>query len=90
MTHTPAPWSIEWHDGYAYIMSANGADVVQCNTQDARLIAAAPDLLAALQALLHHVPVPRVPMGNDFGNPFPLPDYITQARAAIARATGEA
>ena len=56
---------------------------------NARLIAAAPDLLVALQSLLPHVTVPVGPMGTDPENPFPLPDYIVAARAAIAKAQGK-
>lgn len=47
---------------------------------NARLIAAAPDLLAALRDLLK-----RVDDGSDYG-----PDHaVSIARAAIAKATGE-
>jgi hypothetical protein len=45
---------------------------------DARLIAAAPDLLAALEEMLSALP-------SYAGWP---PDFINQARAAIARAKG--
>lgn len=96
--HTPAPWTATAKDtingipAYWWIQCSAGGvigDVQSVNPADAALISAAPDLLAALQALLPHVPVPRVPMGQDHADPFPLPDYVKAARAAIAKATGE-
>lgn len=101
--HTPGPWSTFTdtedctvvHIGaplLPYVATAFGDDPHSITPQqmaNAVLLSAAPDLLAALQALLPHVPVPRVPMGDDPSNPFPLPDYIAQARAALNKALGE-
>lgn len=58
-----------------------------CSEADARLIAAAPDLLAALQSLLA-MPV----KGHALADRLQFSDsgraILDQARAAIARATG--
>jgi hypothetical protein len=53
---------------------------VKISEADAHLIAAAPDLLAALQELLEYAAVSEIP-GEA---------YIQQARAAIAKAEGKA
>jgi len=54
--HTPGPWTIGHRTAYGYGIDATG-DVKTgicygANIEDARLIAAAPDLLAALKAIL--------------------------------------
>jgi hypothetical protein len=61
-THTPGPWSIDETTGInfrpIYLIESNGDAV--CNTPklaDARLIAAAPELLEALKGLLSVVNV---------------------------------
>lgn len=91
--HTPGPWKAgsasvsapETEDRLGLsvrIHGGNGAD----NRANARLIAAAPDLLAALEALL--------PMVAEWHAEFPRhigdkePPAIQAARAAIAKATG--
>lgn len=53
---------------------------------NARLIAAAPDLLAALRKWLHHAEGNRRTYLNSKGEDVPL---VVETRAAIARATGE-
>ena len=83
-THTPGPWHLI---DQTEIRNASGCTV--CVTSeyrvpgreqeaiaDARLIAAAPDLLAALRAMLENW---------EFGGLQPYP--IAQVRAAIAKAT---
>jgi hypothetical protein len=92
MSHTPAPWTVselyaggqvsEYHifiePGVAVIeRKVEGKD--QCDMADARLIAAAPDLLEALKAVVSAWETGK-PYVNEMG----------AARAAIARATGEA
>jgi len=92
--HTPGPWSAgraipedntisrivrAGDDHIAAVMDLDGA--AQEAADNARLIAAAPELLAALQALLPHVPGHLT--DDLFGRP-----WLAQARAAIARATG--
>lgn len=92
--HTPGPWRIggEAPHGSVYINSANwfglGTAVVRMASSDedcavgtanARLIVAAPDLLAALQALLPDAEA------NHSGGP-DTAARLAQARAAIAKA----
>lgn len=90
--HTPGPWSTAsdpcHFDSQTTVVAANGARVAEVTGSafdeaeaNARLIAAAPDLLEACKAFVAHYP-----MGT---NPF-LDDAFRAARAAIARATGEA
>lgn len=93
MNITPTPWTVE----HLTLKNARGESIASAGNNrkvggtelaaSLRLAAAAPELLVALQELLKHVPVPRVAMGNNFDDPFPLPDYIKQARAAITKAT---
>lgn len=100
-THTPGPWRADILDSYGRFeirqsdggrMFAQGrswGDGATAETQEAnaRLIAAAPDLLAALEAMVianHGLPA----------NPAEEVDLVCraaleQARAAIARATGQ-
>jgi len=80
--HTPGPW-VFFIDGFGdhsieSAQDSNGnrlpvAMTFRRNNADARLIAAAPDLLAALRALVH-------PMASD--------EDLDAARAAIAKAEG--
>jgi len=76
--HTPGPWRVEAtaYRNQPHIVNEDGAFVADTDAHNARLIAAAPELLAALEACL------AVPNKN-------RPDYIwDNARAAIAKATG--
>ena len=89
-THTPGPWCVrDLPTGQRYIGPSNdgGAPSValvlsrvnvpdERFAADARLVAAAPELLAALQALV------------DF-HPGTKNRWTDQARLAIAKATGE-
>ena len=92
--HTPGPWTsgrpIPADDTVSRIVRA-GADHIavvmdlegaaQEAVDNARLIAAAPDLLEALRAMVYYFgPHPDVDNG--------LEETLTNARAAIARATG--
>src|SRR3990172_5640432 len=58
MTHTPRPWKAEG----LVVLGADGADIAAAwdwgeeGISNARLIAAAPDLLAALKGLLPEAP----------------------------------
>jgi hypothetical protein len=91
MSHTPGPWTIAPHYypsmkeiiGPSFkitaVMTATDLTDVdyQKRTADLRLIAAAPDLLEALEALIEDQRDASLPV-------------LAQARAAIARAKGEA
>jgi hypothetical protein len=96
MSHTPAPWTVsELYAGgqvskYHIFIEPNVAVIErkvegkdQCDMADARLIAAAPDLLDALERLLKHGTFDDYPNTNQWY-------AVRDARAAIARATGEA
>ncbi len=79
MSHTPGPWS--YHDASIepQILGVNGETVVyelNTNEHDARLIAAAPELLEALEAAL------KAGIIDIDGEP-------ERARAAIAKARGK-
>jgi hypothetical protein len=89
--HTPAPWSIEIDhhnnaaeyirasaDGEMYDLASVLCDETGNATANARLIAAAPDLLAALEACLYRL---------DAHDNQSAPECLA-ARAAIAKATG--
>jgi hypothetical protein len=94
---SPAPWSYKkakWEDGFS-ILDADGDEVTEsgcgcCSPKDvgvwleddARLISAAPDLLAALEAMNAQVEADGY-MGTTYG---PL---RIAAMAAIAKAKGE-
>lgn len=86
--HTPGPWQfrLSTDEDHALVQRGRsggfvvrGASVEQENA-DARLIAAAPDLLLALINLEHGVDLPA-------DSPS-LADIRAAARAAIAKATG--
>jgi hypothetical protein len=81
--HTPGPWTAHDDDGTGTLpcvlsdkVNAGGNFyVAQCNVfEDARLIAAAPELLALVRS---------------YAMTYPLDEYQDKARAAIAKATGE-
>ena len=88
--HTPAPWY--WSDNvpdfpknHCIIVDADGFTIAEPSPMgeaDARLIAAAPDLLAALQM------VNRIWSHDQTANLAP-DSPVAIVRAAIARATGE-
>lgn len=81
-THTPGPWfwdKVSTGHCRHVIVDSEGFTIANpspMSEADARLIAAAPELLTALQA------------GVD--NDIPMADWLSMARAAIARATGAA
>lgn len=93
--HTPGPWSAgraipedntisrivrAGYDHIAVVMDLDGA--AQEAVDNARLIAAAPELLAVLQALVGEADLGEI--DHDDGTRA----LLAQARAAIARATG--
>lgn len=87
--HTPGPWRLSGHsedspeklsveDGYGYFIAE--VDFGLAQKANARLIAAAPELLEALESIL---------ASSDAGNAAILDRLTSKARAAIAKATGE-
>lgn len=101
--HTPGPWKVagfagEHDEGGARIASVKDGQSV-CYTAlairgmwgqyiaDANLIAAAPDLLAALKAVTYHFETTRdFALGNEDAESYTAVDA---ARAAIAKAEGK-
>ena len=96
MSHTPGPW--KWDGNVCdydpeqeapwLVLDPDSSTTdpilrgeIHCgNPANARLIAAAPDLLKALQAMLTHMGMDE----DEWNKP-----TFDQARAAIAKATGE-
>lgn len=81
--HTPGPWEITEECGEEYWIGEThylvGPDVVVRSIEDARLIAAAPELLDALKRV-----------DDTFMPLWPEEvEAISLVRAAIAKATGE-
>ena len=84
--HTPGPWiwsaglSI-WRESDSQIVSSVACDSVFNPTEEevsnARLISAAPDLLAALESMVKKIDTDKLPIS------------CSLARAAIAKAKGE-
>jgi hypothetical protein len=93
MPHTPGPWLYDHQDNQALITDTQGFTVIELHAlenstahsalaDNARLIAAAPELLDALKGILYHfVPMQGTLKVED--------DMIKQAHAAINKATGE-
>lgn len=86
MNHTPGPWKMDGRliidsrsDAVAMVNIARAVTTAHC---DSRLIAAAPDLLAALQGLLETSALNEDAIEES--------DYmlVANARAVIAKATG--
>jgi hypothetical protein len=78
-THTPGPWAYDQESDNStdfWVFQENGPAriAVEVSERDAALIAAAPDLLAALHQCLR------------YGGLYP--DLAENVRAAITRATG--
>jgi hypothetical protein len=93
---TPGPWAV---DARAALRVLAGDDVTVCSTgcsvsqrdaweANANLIAAAPDLLAALKALLAVAPAKAPAAGLIVGIEEQHAAAIAAARAAIAKAEG--
>lgn len=90
--HTPGPWGLDGN-----LIEGPDGERVACITAysrrtpkqkaNARLIAAAPEMLAALQAVLAEIEGPDRPHSTDSW----LPSHLAhQVRAAIAKAEGGA
>lgn len=92
--HTPGPWKVSKPTGN-YIDAPTGGSIAAltygATKADARLIAAAPELLAALADLVR--------VWDENNGPDPIPEFtesgaprnalIEKARAAITKAKGE-
>jgi len=83
--HTPGPWRYDYAPGYCgELLAANGTTLAEFVTEpseaNARLIAAAPDLLEALETWLEQY------SSEEYED---CPEVV-QTRAAIAKATGQA
>ena len=89
--HTPAPWtvsgkqvkSIDHGKRYTVATANNPKFTDEANASNARLIAAAPELLIALRDLLEDAIALGICESNMSGS-------AVAARAAIAKATGDA
>ena len=92
--HTPGPWRVvdSWNDHM--VEGQNGEEIIwqdgphntpTINEANARLIAAAPDLLEALEDLIL---LAQAVMHENGG--YMVDDELSDARAAIAKAKGEA
>ena len=87
--HTPGPWAIRETATHIAVIGANNEALFheyKGNTgvkEDARLIAAAPDLLNALQAIVKSL------ADQDDEGMIEHAQQMIDARAAIAKATGE-
>jgi hypothetical protein len=94
MSHTPGPWRCEEvfvSDEYVLTPTVEDPDYPGerfwvHGDADARLIAAAPDLLAALALILDTAEVPHPLSGREPTVPLQV---LETARAVIAKATGE-
>ena len=87
--HTPGPWDVSKHGVPSGLYQAgiyaegarNDLATVKSSEADARIIAAAPDLLAALEALMPHLNSALDAHAN-------WSVEIEQARAALVKAKG--
>lgn len=90
---TPGTWVPVLHSSGQFSIGASTkpgcwpkgriCDLIQGTEADAHIIAAAPDLLDLMRSA-----VARIEQANAEGNPI-LSAWLTDARAAIAKATGE-
>lgn len=99
--HTPGPWHIQQgDDGEMLIKPIPGQVVAVVEPQadkeeeaaNARLIAAAPELLEALMSILEYAPQMELCMASRYGGEsftyVNFRGYIADAEAAISKATG--
>ena len=87
---TPGPWRASLQHGRTYLLDSaasgsrkNVGDIAVNNPADARLIAAAPDLLEALYRAVDDLS-DYIRLGGNIGD-----TAVKMARAAIAKARGE-
>jgi hypothetical protein len=90
--HTPGPWSAIKADTYLELRDGSNDPILRIRggmlptSANARLIAAAPDLLAALENAANVLAGIAV---GDLKTVYPSSPALEQARAAIAKAKGE-
>lgn len=85
--HTPGPWWLvetTEHGRPVFNIRAESGGVARVHKDDAALLLAAPDLLAALKMICSEWPESRD--GMDYRGPLPL--GIKAARLAISKAEG--
>lgn len=89
-THTPGPWVVDWDSRTATVRTCMGRAVARCyqGDDDASLIAAAPELLAAARALLAQIIETSAYDDAQSGEDDGLLRDVEAARAAIAKAEG--
>lgn len=83
MAHTPGPWAVRWHNGLRTAIIEAGGERLACNIKnsDADLMAAAPDLLAALRELVHYDDGSSEPGAYGY-------EVLQRCKAVIAKAEG--
>lgn len=74
--HTPGPWRV-FDEDKVVAVAPYGRLIAECGVANARLIAAAPDMLESLEEVL--------PIVEAFGKPH----HIAAIQDAIAKATGQ-
>jgi|DEB0MinimDraft_3_1074331.scaffolds.fasta_scaffold04028_3 hypothetical protein len=90
-THTPGPWSLLTARTLVNVKGAKGEQICQVpkNSADARLIAAAPELLEAAEKLEQWLgPIAKVFWAEDDAETEHL-QALDALRGAIAKARGE-
>jgi hypothetical protein len=86
--HTPGPWTLTNYCGIAGVEGPPmGHDGEFLNKEDARLIAAAPDLLAVCLRAKQSLRDGTANVGHGPGEV--LPSFVDDLNKAIAKATGE-
>lgn len=86
--HTPGPWKVLKSDGYGAIVGNDKGDVVTPagpSIEDARLIAAAPEMLEALKSTSHLLMAAAFVITHDESRAHAI-KTAEAAKAVIARA----
>ena len=87
MTHVKGPWDIGGKPGFVDIVNREGVTVASnLFCRDAALIAAAPEMLEALEQCITYYPQEKVDKGHCIRR---LNAINALARAVIAKAKGE-
>lgn len=91
--HTPGPWEV--HEGDDYIVVMRGDETTDQgisvdNIEDACVVAAAPDLLAALERAKAAIEEAVMLSATNNGAEYSFKSTIEKISAALAKAKGEA